>query len=111
MLPSRFNRLYKDQFTEQNTIVIESNGTILGYSVFFDKHYYYEIDSVYISPDVRGKGLGKKLMDATELEIKARGAERIKLCAMTTGNEAKLIDYYQHLGYVLLNDNIMEKNI
>lgn len=112
LLPDSFNRLSKDLFSDQTTIVAESNGTTLGYCVFFEKCGHYEIDSVYVASDYRSKnkGLGKELIEAAECTIKARGGERIELCPMTTNNKAKLIRYYQDLGYVLDNC-IMEKNI
>lgn len=111
LLPNDFNRLFDDQFTENNTIVIEMNGQVIGYSVFLKRRNdVYEIDSVFISCKPENKGLGKQLIEFTEEKIKSLGGKKIELCPMTKKNKGKLIKYYQNLGYVLQN-KLMEKEI
>jgi len=110
LLPDNCNRLLEDQFTEENTIVIEMNDRVIGYLVFFEQNGYYEIDSVFVLRRPEYKGLGKYLIEFAEGKIKSLGGNKIKLCPMTTKDKEKLIEYYQNLGYVLQN-GIMEKEI
>ena len=60
ILPSYVNRLYKDEFTEENTYVVEKND-IIGYS-WFKRHSSneFEIEFLYLSKTQRKKGIGKK---------------------------------------------------
>lgn len=110
LLPETYNRIFVDWITEKSTIIAEKNGKIIGYSVFFPKADFYEIDSVYINPDFRRQNIGQKLIQETERVIKSLGGNIIKICPMTTKNKDKLFQYYQQLGYTPLGE-IMQKEI
>jgi ribosomal protein S18 acetylase RimI-like enzyme len=110
ILPEEYNRIYEEMITEDNTIIVEQNGKVIGYSVFFEKKDNYQIDSAYLSPDFRKKGIGKELIEFTENVIKTQGGKTIEICPMTTNDEEKLFDYYIRLGYTRFND-IMKKDI
>ena len=110
LLPNTYNRIFREWITEKSTIIAEKKGKIIGYSVFFQKADFFEIDSVYVIPDFRRQNIGHKLIQETESVIKSLGGKIIKICPMTTTNRDKLFQYYQQLGYIPLGE-IMQKEL
>ena len=106
ILPSYVKRLFKDEFTEENTYVVEKND-IIGYS-WFKRHSSneFEIEFLYLSKTQRKKGIGKKLINTVELEIKNRGGRKIILSPTTKIHPDKLINYYTELGYSQEKDRL-----
>ena len=111
LLPETYNRIDVGWITEKNTIIAEKKGKIIGYSVFFLKADYFEIDSVYVDQDFRHQNIGHKLIQETERVIKSLGGKVIKICPMTTKNKDKLYNYYKQLGYTAISDDLMQKEI
>lgn len=90
-------------------LVIERSGRVLGYAyagVFKDRAAYNwacEV-TIYLDKDAKGLGLGRKLYDALEAELKTMGMLNLYACIgypeledqYLTQNSA---NFHQHLGY------------
>ena len=112
LLPSnQFDKLSESFLNEDNTLVLEYDNQIVGYSVFFkNKRGDYEIDSLFLLEKYRKKGLGQRLLEQTESQIKKMGGSKITLCPVTNKYKSKLISFYEKSGYAL-TDEILQKDI
>lgn len=54
------------------------------------------INDLYVQEEHRGKGLGRRLMQAGMAELKQRGAEEVDL--QVAGNNEKALAFYESLG-------------
>lgn len=83
-------------------LVWEENGQVLGYaygSLPFERSAYAwcaEV-SIYLSPDIQGKGIGKKLYTALEHILFLQGYRVIY--AIITGENSHSIAFHEHMGY------------
>lgn len=64
----------------------DNTNKLVGYAIGFiepELHYRttlgYSMDIMYVHPEHRGEGLGNKLMSYLELDLKARGVQRLFL--------------------------------
>jgi putative acetyltransferase len=57
-----------------------------------------ELKRMYVSPALRGAGLGKKLLEALEMEARALGASRLVL--ETGTRQAVAIGLYERAGFI-----------
>ena len=64
-------------------------------SIKFDDTVEIKIQSVYVIPERRGKGIGRSLLQTIIAYLKTRGFERINL---SPASDAK--GFYQELGFV-----------
>ena len=85
-------------------LVWEEDGKILGYaygSAPFERDAYRWCaeDSVYLLPEVQGKGIGTRLCLALEKVLFYQGFRRIY--ALITADNKKSITFHQKLGYTL----------
>jgi len=95
-------------------LVLEEGGRILGYAyagVFKNRAAYdrsCEL-SIYLDKDAKGHGLGRKLYEALEAELKARGMLNLYACIacpieedeyLTRGSEL----FHSHLGFVRVGE-------
>jgi len=53
-----------------------------------------EVGSVFVRPDLHGKGIGKMLMDRVERVARQEGVEVLKAYSSLAA-----INFYRHLGY------------
>lgn len=73
---------------DHNSIIAGCNG-----SVFFGTIY---VDQLWVHPDYRGKGYGRKLMEATHKYGREIGCKLATVCTMSfQGAKA----FYEHIGY------------
>ncbi len=81
------------------TLVEESDGQITGYvtALFRVKSEIAGIETIGVSPKHRGKGTGKRLLEAAERKMLDRGAAFCRL-EVSMGNKAA-ISMYQKTGY------------
>jgi ribosomal protein S18 acetylase RimI-like enzyme len=90
-------------------LVAELDGTIVG-SVLggFDgrRGLVYHLA---VAKELRGKGLGKTLMDELELRMRAKGCIRSYLLVTTDNGEA--LDFYAHHGWEMMDIHIMAKDL
>ena len=89
-----------ENFDRLNTIVILEYESIVGYLSYKIKEKYtkkLDVDQLVILEQYRGKGLGKKLMDAAKKIAIDNGCDRIELnCWMFNENALAM---YEHIGY------------
>ena len=83
-------------------LVWEEDGRILGYAYgsapFERKAYQWSAEaSVYLRPEVRGRGIGKKLYTALEELLKYQGFAVVY--AIITAENLNSRHFHQHLGY------------
>lgn len=86
-------------------LVWEENGQILGYaygSAPFERAAFgwCAESSIYLRPEVRGRGIGKKLNTALEKILTRQGYQL--LYAIITAENTSSIAFHQHLGYTFL---------
>lgn len=62
-----------------------------------------------VASDQRGQGLGKTLMAELETRLRAKGCIRYYL--LVTPANLDVIDFYKHLGWDILPNTIMAKDI
>ena len=83
-------------------LVWEENGAVLGYaygSLPFERAaYQWSAEaSIYLRPEARGKGIGRKLYAALEEILKKQGYRKV-YAIITTANEAS-VAFHQAVGY------------
>ena len=85
-------------------LVWEENGKVLGYaygSAPFERAAYgwCAEDSVYLLPEVQGKGIGSRLVRALEKVLFYQGYQRIY--ALITAENKLSVEFHKKLGYTL----------
>ena len=85
-------------------LVWEEEGTILGYAYAcapFERAAYRWCaeDSLYLLPEARGKGIGRRLLTALEKVLFYQGYRRIY--ALITAENSNSIAFHQKMGYKL----------
>ncbi|NWF51357.1 MAG: GNAT family N-acetyltransferase [Ignavibacteriaceae bacterium] len=71
------------------------------YSTFVGKAGFY-LEDLYVKPEMRGKGIGKKLLSILIKTAKERNCGRIEWAVLDWNKTA--IDFYEKLGAVQLNE-------
>ena len=74
-----------------------------------DSEDYGELFSIGVSADSQGKGVGKKILAATEEAIKAMNVEKLSLTTDFYDNDATL-GFYRSMGYEVLYEFITYPN-
>ncbi len=104
----RRRRLYEALFAEPDTFVVlaEHSGRAVGYALCHIRQgaddtwdtgdRIGEIETLVLSPDARGDGVGTALMDAAEVELGRRGAATT-VTAVLEGND-RAMDFYLRRG-------------
>ncbi len=85
--------------------VVEKNSTIVGtaaYQPISRGQKAVEIRKMYLLPEVRGKGLGKYLLQELEKAIAVKDYQEIWLETASILKEAVIL--YEHSGYQTVND-------
>ena len=90
-------------------LVAESTDSeLIGYAIFFTTFSSFAgkrgiwLEDIYIKPEWRGKGIGKRLLKAVGEVAKTRGAGRYEWCVLDWNQRA--IDFYRHIGSTVLPD-------
>lgn len=100
------------------TLVCIVDGKYIGTSSFCKSRFeqfpdYGEIISIYFLPEYMRKGYGKKLLEASILELNKLGFDELFLWVLDDNIAAK--KFYEHLGFVqtedYLNDTIGGKDL
>ncbi len=73
---------------------------VLGYSCFWSLSGEVQLVNIAVHPDLRGKGLGRRLLDHLLLEAESREAEKIFLEVRPSNGAA--IGLYERLGFKVL---------
>lgn len=66
-----------------------------------DNEEYAELYSIGVYSDAHGKGIGKKLLNATETKLKEDGVEKVSLTTDYYNNESA-VAFYHSMGYSTL---------
>ncbi|MDH4178848.1 MAG: GNAT family N-acetyltransferase, partial [Thermoleophilia bacterium] len=100
---SDFARLFPDGLASPGVVLhaVEEEGERVGHVVFAEEErhgrrcaWLYEI---WIDADVRGRGIGRRVIELFEAEVRARGLPRIELNVF--GGNAVARGLYRSLGY------------
>ncbi len=80
---------------------VELDASRVGHVLFAERELHERrqawIYEVWIDPDLRGRGLGRRAMELVEREVRARGLERVELNVF--GGNAVARSLYRSLGY------------
>lgn len=102
----------RKNFPEDNhQFVLEAEGVIVGYmnvGLTDDRGYEHcgEIHAIYILKEYKGKGFGRKLIEAGTAELKAMGCDRMVIGCLA-GNPSN--SFYEHIGGKLIKTRIYER--
>ncbi|MBL4760685.1 MAG: GNAT family N-acetyltransferase [Mariprofundaceae bacterium] len=95
-----FSKLFQKMLTDENILVLvaetdELVGYIMGYvhPAFYANGLIAWVEELYVSPSIRGTGIGKALMESFEAEVQLRGCKLISLSTRRAG------DFYEALNY------------
>jgi len=81
--------------------VVEDNGAIVGGVLGHSKTWWTNdiifVDELFVMPDSRGKGYGKKLLEHTEAYSKEKGYEVVTLM---NNKHMPSFEFYKHIGYL-----------
>lgn len=84
------------------------SSALVGYALFFESystfwtHSCMHLEDIYVSPDWRGRGLGRDLLVAVAAEARRRECPRMDWNVLGWNRPA--IDFYENLGAELLQD-------
>jgi ribosomal protein S18 acetylase RimI-like enzyme len=98
MLPRPMTDDYAEVIANRRVTVAESHGAIVGVVVLAVDGEGFLIDNVAVHPSLRGKGLGKALLEFAEAEALSAGFDSIYL--YTHEKMTENLALYSRLGYV-----------
>jgi diamine N-acetyltransferase len=87
----------KDDHDLKITIVVDGP-RYLGYCISSIENRKGEIDSIYLEDDLRGRGIGRKLIEEHINWLKEKGCSKIRL-AVSYGHEDTVRDFYHRMGF------------
>ena len=102
----------RKNFPEDNhQFVLEVDGVIAGYmnvGLTEEKEYEHcgEIHAVYLLQEYKGKGFGRKMVEAGIRELKAMGCDKMVIGCLA-GNPSN--SFYEHIGGKLIRTRIYER--
>jgi ribosomal protein S18 acetylase RimI-like enzyme len=83
----------------ENLLVLEENGELVGsVMVGYDGHRGW-VNYLAVSPDRRGRGLGRMLMAHAEERLRALGCAKVNLQVRASNNA--VIQFYLRMGYAV----------
>ena len=107
---AEFRRRIRGTLEKYPYLAAESGGIILGYAYAGPFHpraaYGWSAElSIYLSPDARGKGLGRRLYETLEQELGRMGIINLYACISWPEIEDEYLDrsspdFHTHLGFV-----------
>ena len=74
-----------------------------------DDNDYAELLSIAVLPEYKGNGIGKRLLENFEVEVKRRGGKKLALTTDYENNEA-VVNFYQKCGYSVFYNFITYPN-
>jgi ribosomal protein S18 acetylase RimI-like enzyme len=76
---------------------------------YHDDNDYAELLSIAVLPESKGSGIGKKLLESFEAEVKRRGEKKLALTTDFENNET-VVNFYQKCGYTIFYDFVTYPN-
>ena len=98
MLPRPMTDDYSEVIANRRVTVAESHGTIVGVIVLAVDDEGFLVDNVAVDPSLRGKGLGRALLEFAEAEARRAGFDSIYL--YTHEKMTENLTLYSRIGYV-----------
>ena len=98
ILPRPMTDNYKEVIANLQVTVVESHGTIVGVIALTIDDEGFLIDNVAVAPSMRGKGLGRALLEFAEAEARRAGFDSIHLYTHEKMTENLIL--YSRIGYV-----------
>ena len=100
-LLSFFGLSIKLLFTQPSALVRLAKNLTKKSEEVEDNEEYAELYSIGVRSDAQGKGIGKKLLNATETKLKEDGVEKVSLTTDYYNNEST-VAFYHSMGYSTL---------
>jgi ribosomal protein S18 acetylase RimI-like enzyme len=98
ILPRPMIENYAEVMANRRVTIAESHGAIVGVIVLTVDDEGFLIDNVAVDPSVRGKGIGRALLDFAEAEARRAGFDSIYL--FTHEKMTENLAIYSRIGYV-----------
>ena len=112
--PAEFQRRIEKTLEKYPYLVLEEEGRLLGYAyagVFKDRAAYrYACEvSIYLDRSARGRGFGRRLYEALEAELRARGIRNLYACIGDPITEDEYLTknsqrFHEHMGYTKVGE-------
>ncbi len=100
-LLSFFGLSIKLLFTQPSALVRLAKNLTKKSEEVEDNEEYAELYSIGVRSEAQGKGIGKKLLNATEKKLKEEGVEKVSLTTDYYNNESA-VAFYHSMGYSTL---------
>ena len=89
-----------EQITDGRTVVAESVGELLGFAVVLRREDGdAELDGLFVEPTQWRRGIGRELVEQTEIIAKRDGAAGLWVIANT-----RALDFYHACGFVIVGE-------
>ena len=115
-IEKRYENILKHQNDENSSklIVAEINGEIVGFCRYMEGNDYSdeykdiecEIKALYVNPQYKRIGIGKKLMNYVKMEFKERGLEKMILWCLKENHPSRA--FYEKMGGTLCGEKTTE---
>src|SRR5262245_2355317 len=89
---------YTAEVTTGRALVIETDGTIVGYIICKVATEAYHIENVAVDPAHQGEGYGRRLIDRAVLDARVAGLNAVRL--YTNAAMTENLSLYRHMGFV-----------
>ena len=77
---------------------LDEDGTIIGSVLLETRTHYLYLGMLTVRPDLQAKGIGKKLIQASETFAKENGIHKIIMTVISVRHE--LIEWYERNGFI-----------
>lgn len=87
---------------DYQVLVAAEGGRVVGYILYGPvpvTEGNFDIYWIATDPTIQGKGYGRRLMEAAELDVRARGARLVCLETSSQGNYERTRRFYDNAGY------------
>ena len=101
--PEEFLERFRTVTEKFPWLVVEENGTILGYAYASPPYHraaysWVAEPSIYVAPSAQGRGIGKMLYAGLEAVLKEQGFQ--VLYAIITGENENSVRFHEKMGYI-----------